>query len=719
MKRTALFLALLMVFALFCVSAMAENEVACSKLGYAADVPTVDGSVMSVEAWTADGKVLLTTKPLDEHAIYLRTSDGDEQILKGTFLDITYDAEGNVIEFTKLFNLSEDYNVWFDTIKYGAEFAPVNGEPGKAIAAGWVLGKDGNTVVIGDTNHFEETYTLADDAKVFEVNVETYEMNASTFEAVPVTEKTEGLFSLTSIRQPAIAVFDSNYKNYETAKVTELYYITPATDVAAVDSELLLHSYDTMPLYSGNPDTAETNGVLCKPYSPAWVAHTKPFEVVPNRMYFVGDTDVLMMLFVLDEEGHYACLDAGSSLVAYNIYQTVEEAGFDPRMCSVLLLSHGHGDHYGSAVQWHEMVTNAGNDMFVYESREDTEGLAAWGWPEIGPTLKDTAVIDIVDAFYEYGEWVQLGNWIKMQTFLNAGHTIGTVSYFFDVTQEDGSNVTWGYIGGMGTINKPSQGYQRAQFVYFMRYAQQMYSPDFCMPQHTAHFPICEINKAAEVAGIPLMEAMVGGNDTWCNFIEMRLDCQVYEKYLRAWEKDPHINVTYADGTTETVEVFNDKKRNTIEEGGPWKREAGEYTIKLVDGDYAVKLLHGFNAVTAVSDKLNGVLDIYGNNLGNGILQKRDAYVHDPDAWYLQIAMHVDDDYAGEFRNLEGATNGPVECLMGEGWFELNRTQAMTRDQAEQLLATLQAGKSYKVNMTRDSDIVLAENLLDTFVPVD
>ena len=718
MKKTVMVLILVMALlcALFCAGAVAESEAAYSKLGYALDVATVDGDVMSVEAWTADGKVLLTTKPLDEHAIYLRTSDGDEQILKGTFLDITYDAEGNVIEFTKLFNLSEDYNVWFDTIKYGAEFAPVNGEPGKAIAAGWVLGKDDASIVIGSTNHFEETYDLASDVKVYEVNTEAGEITPSTLEAIPVTEKTEGLFSLTPIRQPAIVIFDSNYKNYETAKAVEIYYITPPSEVKG---KLLLHQYDTMPLYSGNPDTAETGGVLSNPYSAAWIDYTEPFAMVPNRMYFVGDTDVLMVLFVLDEEGHFACLDAGSALVGYNIFQTVEEAGFDPRMCSILLLSHGHGDHYGCANQWHEMVTNAGNDMIVYESREDSEGLAAWGWPELGPTLHDTAVIDIIDKYYEYGEWVQLGKWTRMQTFLNAGHTKGTVSYFFEVTQEDGNKVTWGYIGGMGTKNNASNGYLRSQFVYFMRYAQQMYSPDFCMPQHTAHFPIVEINKAAKAAGIPLMEAMVGGDDTWCNFIEMRLDCQVYEKYLRAWEKDPHINVTYADGTTETVEVFNDKKRVTNEEVGPWKREAGEYTITLVDADYAVKLIHGFNAVTAVSDKLNGVLDIYGNNLGNGILQKRDAYVHDPDAWYLQIAMHVDDDYAGEFRNLEGATNGPVECLMGEGWFELNRTQAMTRDQAEQLLATLQAGKSYKVNMTRDSDIVLAENLLDTFVPVD
>lgn len=713
MKKIVLVLAIALICA-FCAGAVAENAVAYSKLGYALDNATVEGNIMTVEAWTADGKELITTKEVDEHDIYLRTSNGDELIQNGTFIDITYDAEGNVIEFSKLFELSK--GVWFDTIKYGAEFSPVNGDNGKAIASGWVLDKAEGTIVIGDTNHFEETYNVAENVKVYNLNTETGEIAASTYADIPVTEKTEGLYSLTPVRQLAVVVFDSNYKNYETAKVTEIYYITPATQI---EEELLLHQYDTMTLYSGNPDTAETGGVLCKPNVAPWVAYTKPFEVVPNRMYFVGDNDVLCMLFVLDDEGHYAVLDTSWPGVAYNLFMSIEEAGFDPRMCTTLLLSHGHGDHYGNANQWHKMIMKDGGDMFVWQSRQECEGYAAEGWPEIGPTCKDTAVNDIVDGYYQFGKTVDLGKYATMTTFLNAGHTIGTVSYFFDVEQENGEHVTWGYIGGMGTINNAKNGYQRAQFVYFMRYAQQMYSPDFGMPQHTAHFPICEINKAAEVAGIPLMEAMVGGNDTWVNFIEMRLDCQVYEKYLRKWEKDPTMVVTFADGHTEIAEAANDKKRVTNEEAGPWKRDAGEYTIKLEDGDYAIKLIHGFNAVTAVSEKLHGVYDIYGNDLGNGILQKRDAYVHDPDAWYLQIAMRVDDDYAGAFTDLVDASNGPVECLIGENWFELNRTQAMTKDQAEALMATIEPGKSYKVTMTRDSDIVLADNILDTFVPVN
>lgn len=714
--KKRLFASLLIALLCMMLCATATAEVAYSKLGFAIDAAVVDDTLV-VKALTSEGEATYIAEGMDKDLIYLRTNKGDELIQFGTLIDIAYNADGKVVDISKLFDLETDFNAWFDTIKYGAEFVPANGKPGNAIASGWVLDKTDKTVVIGDTNHFAETYNLADDVKVFELNTEAGTIAESTLDAMPVTEKTEGVYSMTPVRQPAIVIFDANYENYETAKAIEIYYLTPQSQI---EEKLLVHQYDTMTLYSGNPDTAETGGVLVKPNVAPWGAYTKPFEVVPNRMYFVGDNDVMCMLFVLDEEGHYAVLDTSWPLVAYNLYQTVEEAGFDPRKCTALLLSHGHGDHYGNANQWHEMVTNAGGDMVVWESKEDTVGYADYGYEEIGPTLSDVAVIDIVDEFYEYGQWVPLGKWVRMQTFLNAGHTIGTVSYFFEVETEEGETMTWGYIGGMGTINNIKNGYRRHQFVYFMRYAQQMYSPDYGLPQHTAHFPMCEINKAAEAAGVSYLDAVVGGNDAWVNFIEMRLDCQVYEKYLAEWKENPYKEVTFLDGTTEIVEFANDKNRITNEVGGPWKREAGEYTVTLVDADFATKLIHGFNAVTAVTDAIKGVKDIYGNDLSRGILQIRDGYVHDPNAWYIQIAMNVDDDYAGEFTNLEDAENGPVEKLIGEDWFELNRTMAFaSKEDAEAVMAMLEPGKSYKVNMTRDSDIILAEDIMQTFIPVE
>ena len=714
-KRILVLLIAVLMCALLCASASAERKnTAYSKLGFALDASVVENHLV-VKAVTADGEETFVAEDVSEELLNARTHKGDELISFGTIIDIAFDANGKVADISKLFNLDKR-NVWFDTIKYGAEFTPANGKASNVLASGWVLGKTENTVVIGDTNHFEETYTLADNARIFEMNVKDGTITESTLDALPVTEKTEGLFSLTPVRQPAIVVFDQNYEKWDEAKAIEVYYITPPSEV---EEEYLLHSYDTMTLYSGNPDTAETGGVIAKPSVIPWAAHTKPFVIIPDRMVFVGDNDVNCMLFQLDEEGHYAVLDTSWPLVAYNLYQTVEEAGYDPRMCSVLLLSHGHGDHYGNANQWHEMITNAGNEVVVWESKEDTVGYADYGYEDIGPTLSDVAVIDIVDEFYQYGKWVPLGKWVRMQTFLNAGHTIGTVSYFFEVETPEGDTMTWGYIGGMGTINSAKNGYRRAQFVYFMRYAQQIYSPDYCMPQHTAHFPMCEINKAAEAAGVSYLDAVVGGNDVWVNFIEMRLDCQVYERYLAAWKENPWKEVTFLDGHKEMIEFANDKNRVTTEEAGPWKREAGEYTITLVDADFATKLIHGFDAVTQVTDAIKGVKDIYGNDLGNGIIQRRDGYVHDPNAWYIQIAMNVDDDYAGEYI-LEDAESGPVEKLLGEDWFELNRTLPFSsKEDAEAVMATLQPGKSYKVQMTRDSDIILAEDILQTFVPVD
>lgn len=718
-----------------------DDGVASSKLGYVVSELVVNGETITADVLMADGRVTLTTKKLDKETLELRTSKGDEQLQIGTVVDVAYDKHGKVVDFSKMFDLPDSahskgmnyskYNVWFDTIKYGAEFRPAKGKVGNAIAAGWLLDKTGSTIMVGDTNRFEETYKLSNNVKVYNLDTEEKTLKEISMNELPVTQKTDGLYSMTSLRQPVVVVFDKNYKNYKNAKVTEIYYLTPASQI---EDKYCVPVYDTMSQYSSYGDYEVNNdgigGRESKLDVTPWAGYTKPFTIYPGKLISVSDNDVFMAL-IIGENGKLYLLDTSYPLVFYNICLTIAEAGYDPRDLDGVFVTHGHGDHYGTLNQLNRMISYSGGDLDVWNSNYDTVGLSSLGYPDFGPTYDDAAVRADTDNYYEKDSWLDMGNGVRIHCILTPGHTQGCFSFVFECTDEDGKVTTFGYIGGMGTRANPNMGVTRLQFLFMLRYMQQNSTCDYALPQHVGHFPILEINKAGEAAGLTFMEAELTGEKQWINYLERRTELQSYASLRLAWLEDPVMDVTLADGTVKTIEMKSSSPdRITNEEAGPWKREAGEYTITTLDSG---KIIQGFDGRENANPLFAGVKNLSGDDMSNGILSTRDGYVHNPDAWYVQVSMRVDDAYDGLLMNLPNAingpidittckpiaksTNGPIERLMlGDDWYEINRTLAFSSEEdAQKVLDSIEAGKSYKVYMDRDSNIVITDNIMDTF----
>lgn len=81
------------------------------------------------------------------------------------------------------------------------------------------------------------------------------------------------------------------------------------------------------------------------------------------------------------------------------------------------------------------------------------------------------------------------------------------------------------------------------------------------------------------------------------------------------------------------------------------------------------------------------------------------SHVHDPDGWYVQFELDVLDSYGG---SLPGV--GPVESIRPEVT-EILRTQRLaSRAEAEALLASVRAGGTYAVDLTKASAIVIPTN---------
>lgn len=456
--------------------------------------------------------------------------------------------------------------------------------------------------------------------------------------------------------------------------------------------------------------TENDGKTVAKPTAAAWLTATESFAIIPDRLYYVGDNEVAIYLTQADD-GTLILLDAGWPASGYQYWRNIEAMGFDPRDIDYILLTHGHGDQYGTGAELDTMIKNAGGDPVVYECYEDTYGYDIYGFPEITGIIKDTPVLNAVDKFYINDTWMEFDGSVRIKPVLTAGHTNGTDSFIFELTDPaTNETLTISYLGGYGVNgntkydpdNDPTgRGYLRLAFQYGLRYLQQTVEPDYMLPQHTNQYPMLEINKAAEEKGIPFLEAVNSGSYEWVNFLEKRQAVITYEDYYQNWKADPKDEF----GTEITV---TDAELQTVEAAGPYRREGGTYQITLTDGG---KIIQGFNRYMNQTDKLSGVENAQGQDVGDGIFILKDSFTHDPDAWYVQVGARVSDGYDGS------CAGGPIESVH-DNWFEILRTERLdSREEAEALLAQLQSGATYTVTLDQSSEIQLAGNLTDTFRP--
>lgn len=687
-----------------------STEFASTRLAFAVSDPVRnnDGTI-TLDVAYADSEGVrrerVTPTGMTETDVALITV-ADNPVAAGSTIELCYNEQGELINIKNIYSayMSDLGAVYFDTMKYGAELSPVNGEPGAMLATGWLTAKWGNQITVGDLDLFDETYTLAPDVKVYEFNTDTSTLTARRLSDVPVTQKTDGEFYKTANRQQVMVVFDQNYHNADQAEVVELYYITPQPTI----DEKYLYPADHMPIDSFM--TENDGKTVAKPTAAAWLTATESFAIIPDRLYYVGDNEVAIYLTQADD-GTLILLDAGWPASGYQYWRNIEAMGFDPRDIDYILLTHGHGDQYGTGAELDTMIKNAGGDPVVYECYEDTYGYDIYGFPEITGIIKDTPVLNAVDKFYINDTWMEFDGSVRIKPVLTAGHTNGTDSFIFELTDPaTNETLTISYLGDYGVNgntkydpdNDPTgRGYLRLAFQYGLRYLQQTVEPDYMLPQHTNQYPMLEINKAAEEKGIPFLEAVNSGSYEWVNFLEKRQAVITYEDYYQNWKADPKDEF----GTEITV---TDAELQTIEAAGPYRREGGTYQITLTDGG---KIIQGFNRYMNQTDKLSGVENAQGQDVGDGIFILKDSFTHDPDAWYVQVGARVSDGYDGS------CAGGPIESVH-DNWFEILRTERLdSREEAEALLAQLQSGATYTVTLDQSSEIQLADNLTDTFQP--
>lgn len=640
----------------------------------------------------------------------------------------------------------------FRLAKYGAAVTRNENVPGPMVAAGWVYNKTSNTITVGDGNivtmdqagrpyttpikRYEETYRVSPHVKVFNVNTINYANSAvSDFASIPVTANYD--YSTTS-RQAVYLLFDLNYVSAPGAKVVAIWYFTPQSttdgkpvwDVPTLSPMLADKGVDPV---SGQPFVAiNATGVSAAPYTRS----TEPFEIVKNTMYYVGDNEVASYIFKADmgtpdpKDDKVIKLDAGWPNSGYQYWKNMELLGIDPHSVTDLWLTHGHVDHYGTAVEQLKMMDNAGKPITLWGSKEDTLGitgdLQGNAWNIAGALPGSETEIRARSTHYTYDKWYDFGN-VRIFVIWSPGHTPGTTNMLFQVKNPlDGKFYTFGYHGGYGFngLESPTtnNGFLRLAWQAGFSYLQNTLDVEFVSPQHTNQFPIVEVYQALKAynrdpANADQQLTMLDAMRSKVFDSPVVNGVNITSEFANQLEKRRSV-VTYKATDSAT--------RKSLETSGPFKpgRENGLTSVPatLLDGG---KIIQGFVGPQNKNPKLP--------LLASGIPTTTDAYTHDPSGYFVQVAIDVQDSlYKGYlpegFTQFSPGLNrtityrgGPIDSVHPEkGTYhppEYLRTQRLSSlADAQKILATIRKGGTYTISLTPASEIVVpTDDVTQTF----
>jgi len=175
--------------------------------------------------------------------------------------------------------------------------------------------------------------------------------------------------------------------------------------------------------------------------------HPSNYAVEPFRIfgpvYYVGDKQVCVHL--IDTGEGLIILDAGFPQCVHLLTESIYHLGFDPHDIKWVIITHGHYDHTGCAMEYKRLY-----GARVAMSRVDTEWIAGKEFmlPSTHPLVMLSAAPEI-DHMIEDGEHIRLGN-IDMECKLIPGHTPGAMAFFFNATEDGKTRYRVGEYGGAG-----------------------------------------------------------------------------------------------------------------------------------------------------------------------------------------------------------------------------------------------------------------------------
>lgn len=167
-----------------------------------------------------------------------------------------------------------------------------------------------------------------------------------------------------------------------------------------------------------------------------------PFHIC-GGLYYIGDDDVCA--YLLDTGDGLILIDTNWPTAQALLIHSIWSLGFDPRNVKMILHSHGHFDHFG-CTNFIKAISGAKTYLGWKDAKMFREQPELALCDDSEPYA--SAQLFTPDHELHDGDVVRLGN-VEIACVETPGHTEGTMSYFFNLT-EDGKSYRVGLFGGVG-----------------------------------------------------------------------------------------------------------------------------------------------------------------------------------------------------------------------------------------------------------------------------
>lgn len=191
-----------------------------------------------------------------------------------------------------------------------------------------------------------------------------------------------------------------------------------------------------------------------------WEGYIKPFRIFGN-LYFVGSRPASSHL--IDTGEGRILIDSGYPQTLYLVLEVIREVGFQPKDLQYILHSHGHYDHIGGTRALAEL-TGAKTIIGAADADMCTGRLDLTWARELGYEFVETFEPDILLSDQDV---IRLGN-PEIYCIASPGHTPGTMSFFFNVT--NGQKIVRAEMhGGVGVKSLSGSFLERYQLSFDCR----------------------------------------------------------------------------------------------------------------------------------------------------------------------------------------------------------------------------------------------------------